>query len=264
MKPLPVSVVIPCYNCADTIGRAVDSVLGQSHAAAELILVDDGSADGTAGALEEIASGADRASAVSILRLPFNQGQAAARNAGWGVAREEYVAFLDADDTWHPRKLELQFDWMARRPSVVLTGHRTVRIQGGERFDGPLPSGWRARRIRPLEMLLSNRIHMRSAMVRREAPYRFDPGMRTGEDYLLWLEMVLDGCETWLLDLPLAFYFKALYGGGGVSGNLRAMEAGELKAYDKLHRKGLLPLYGLPFLWAFSLAKYAVRHVVKR
>lgn len=267
MRCLPVTVVIPCYNCGGTITRAVQSVLGQTAAPAEIILVDDGSTDDTGAVLDRLSADPDASGRVHVFHLPSNQGQSAARNAGWDAARGKYVAFLDADDAWHVRKLEIQYGWMASRPSVVVTGHRTLRVRGDANegaFDGPLPENWSFYRLRPLKMLLSNRIHMRSAMVLRELPHRFDPEMRKCEDYLLWLEIVLGGQEAWLLDLPLAFYFKALYGGGGVSGDLAAMEAGELDVYLRLYRSGRLSLMALPFLWMISVSKYVMRWVVKR
>lgn len=267
MKHLPVSVVIPCYNCGGTIVRAVESVLRQSAPPAEIILVDDGSTDDTGRVLDRLTAVPGMTGMLRILHLASNQGQSVARNAGWDAAGGKYVAFLDADDAWHARKLEIQYEWMAARPSVAVTGHRTVRVRTGIRdgaFEEPLPGKWRSFRLRPLKMLLSNRIHMRSAMVLRGIPYRFDPRMRKGEDYLLWLEMILGGQEAWLLDLPLAFYFKALYGGGGISGDLEEMEAGELDVYLKLYRSGRFPLPALPFFWIFSLSKYAMRRVIKR
>src|SRR5258706_14692588 len=97
----PVSVVVPCYRCADTIERAVRSVAAQTLRPAEVILVDDGSPDGTGAALERLRErfGADW---IRIVRLPRNLGSASARNAGWELATQRYVAFLDSDDAWHP------------------------------------------------------------------------------------------------------------------------------------------------------------------
>src|SRR5271156_2034659 len=96
-----VSVIIPTYNYGRFVTEAVDSVLAQSYTDHEVIVVDDGSVDDTP---ERMQPYAER---VRYLRQP-NQGPSAARNNGIEAARGEYVAFLDADDLWHPRKLEAQ------------------------------------------------------------------------------------------------------------------------------------------------------------
>src|SRR5262245_15747118 len=110
-----VSVVIPTYNCGRLVTEAVDSVLGQTVPPAEVIVVDDGSQDDTA---ERLAAYAGR---VRYLRQE-NQGVAAARNCGVAASGGEVVAFLDADDVWHPRKLEFQLAALDRHPGLGLLG----------------------------------------------------------------------------------------------------------------------------------------------
>jgi glycosyltransferase involved in cell wall biosynthesis len=99
-----VSVIIPTYNRAHLVGRAIDSALAQTHTNVELIVVDDGSIDGTYDSLKRQYATEPR---VVCVRQE-NKGVAGARNAGIRVARGRYVAFLDSDDTWKPWKLELQ------------------------------------------------------------------------------------------------------------------------------------------------------------
>ena len=96
-----VSVIIPSYNYGRYIGEAIDSALGQTLPPLEVIVVDDGSTDDTP---EVLAKYGDR---IRVLRQQ-NAGVAIARNSGIAAARGELVAFLDADDVWLPRKLELQ------------------------------------------------------------------------------------------------------------------------------------------------------------
>ena len=100
---ISVSAVIPAYNSEATLGRALDSVLAQTRPADEIIVVDDASTDGTASLAR---SYADRG--VRLLSLPERRGAAAARNAGIGAAKGDWIAFLDADDEWLPAKLEKQ------------------------------------------------------------------------------------------------------------------------------------------------------------
>jgi glycosyltransferase involved in cell wall biosynthesis len=101
-KPL-VSVIIPTHNSAQFIAETVQSALEQTHDALEIIVVDDGSTDDTVARLDRFG---DR---VRVHEQP-NSGAAVARNRGLSMARGEYVAFLDADDLWHPRKLQTQLE----------------------------------------------------------------------------------------------------------------------------------------------------------
>lgn len=106
-----VSVIIPTYNSADTLGAAVASVLGQSHPPAQVLVIDDGSTDHTAGIL------APWGARVEYLRRP-HEGKPAALNIGLAHATGDYVAFLDADDIWEPSKLEAQLEFFRSTPTV--------------------------------------------------------------------------------------------------------------------------------------------------
>src|SRR5205823_5126521 len=114
----PVCVIIPTYNSASLVTEAIASVLNQTTVPAEIIVVDDGSKDDT------------RARVAGFgppVRYVYqeNQGVAAARNTGMKSACQEFVAFLDADDVWHPRKLEIQLAELARRPDLGMLGTQT-------------------------------------------------------------------------------------------------------------------------------------------
>ena len=107
-----ISVIIPACNAAAWIGRAIDSVLGQTRAADEIIVVDDGSTDATA---DRVRSYGER---VCLIRQA-NAGVSAARNAGIRAAKNEWIAFLDADDEWLPGKLAVQTGLLERNPELV-------------------------------------------------------------------------------------------------------------------------------------------------
>ncbi len=109
---LSVSTVIPTYNRAHFVRRAVDSALGQSRPGDEVIVVDDGSTDNTA---EVLAPYGDR---ITYVRTA-NGGGGAARNVGVRLASRDLVAFLDSDDEWMPGKLELARRWLDARPDVL-------------------------------------------------------------------------------------------------------------------------------------------------
>lgn len=186
--PAPaVSVVIGAYNAARWIGAAVESVLRQTWDDFELIVVDDGSTDDTAGIAEGFGA------AVRLIRKA-NGGSATARNAGIRAAQGRYVAFLDADDLWLPQKLEQQMRLLREKPDGAWsytdayffdaeTG-ATLRQAGRQRA---LPAGDVLEKL-----LMHNFIPFSSAVVRRDvfdAVGLFDESAlhRISEDWDFWL-----------------------------------------------------------------------------
>src|SRR5690242_5053753 len=109
MERATVSVIIPAYNSERYIADALRSVLAQTYMPQEIIVVDDGSSDGTARALDPFRS---------TIRYIYqkNRGEPAARNTGMREAKGDYIAFLDADDLWLPEKLDLQMTYLAAHP----------------------------------------------------------------------------------------------------------------------------------------------------
>jgi glycosyltransferase involved in cell wall biosynthesis len=122
--PPLISVVIPAYNAERYVLQAIDSVVRQSHAAFEILVIDDGSTDRSG---EVARSYPD--SRVRVVRQP-NAGPAAARNHGVQLARGELLAFLDADDLWEPRKLELQWEALRAAPIPAMAFGDLVEVRG--------------------------------------------------------------------------------------------------------------------------------------
>ena len=124
MRP-NISVIIAVYNGAATIRRAIESVLLQTYAACELIIVDDGSTDCTASVVTEFG---DR---ITYIHQP-NAGVSAARNAGAERAGSDWLAFLDADDWYYPDRLKWHAEWIARDSNLdFLTGDYDYRRPDG-------------------------------------------------------------------------------------------------------------------------------------
>jgi glycosyltransferase involved in cell wall biosynthesis len=125
-----VSVIIPTYNRANTIARAIESALKQTYTNIEVIIVDDASGDNT----EEKVKAIDD-SRIKYMRHETNKGGGAARNTGISDAKGEYIAFLDSDDVWLPEKIEKQvrlFDHADPRVGVIYTGF--YRTDGNDRI----------------------------------------------------------------------------------------------------------------------------------
>ena len=210
-----VSVIIPAYNSASTIIRALQSVTTQTLAPQEIIVVDDASTDNT----REIA--ANFASTSSIpLRLitqPTNSGPSAARNAGWDTATGDYIAFLDADDQWHPRKIELQYPVMQSQPEVTMSCHG-LHFSSKTTWAQITAADANATPIAFHKFLIRNRCATPTVMLKRAITERFDSRKRFAEDYLLWMQITASNGPALRLEAQLAHCSNPGYGGSGQSG----------------------------------------------
>jgi glycosyltransferase involved in cell wall biosynthesis len=217
-----ISVIIPTYNRAGEVCRAIDSALAQTLPPFEVIVVDDGSTDETPSALARYG---DR---IRVLRQT-NQGVSAARNAGIAVARGELLAFLDSDDAWLPRKLELQSARIDADPALGLVHCGAEFEDSGIRLDGM--EGSVATEILRLDrsVIVS---HASSVMVPRriaEEVGGFDARMRVSEDW--------DFCYRVAKHYRIAFVAEPLViqarHATGLQNNIVRMEQGMLLALEK-------------------------------
>lgn len=257
-----VSVVIPCFECADTVGRAVDSVVAQSSLPLEVILIDDCTpSERTRLVLRELA--ARYPGWVVLRRAPINMGPGSARNIGWRIARGKYIAFLDADDIWHPDKLSSQFEWMEANPEFALSSHRSELVESPDELSRhaieiPLV----VREIDARSQVLRNRHGTRCVMVKCDIENRFEEGKRYSEDYLLWTEIGLSGVRMAYLDSVLAASFREPFSVGGLSGNLWKMQLGGWQAQLYLYRSGKISLFLFVAAASFGLVRFIRRLMI--
>lgn len=256
---VPVSVVIPCYRCASTIGRAIDSVFAQSVIPFEVILVEDCSADETLEVLQTLEN--YHPERLKIIRMERNLGAASARNAGWAIATQPYIALLDADDSWYPEKLRIQYEYMSNNPDVVLCGHQCVLIR--DRDDSrALFENFHVTRINAISLLFKNAFSTPTVMLKRDIPFRFKEGKRFAEDLLLWQLIAFSGLQVARIESPLAYVHKPLFGAGGLSVQLWKMEKGELSNFEFLYRTRKIGLILFFFSVSFSMAKFLRRFFI--
>lgn len=222
-----VSVVIPAYNSAAWIVEAVESVLAQSVPAQEIIVVDDGSTDDTASRLAPFAG------RVTLLRQE-NQGVSVARNAGVARASGDLIAFLDADDVWHPKKLEIQVAAFVREPALALVGTGVVDWPGSFGADA---SDGRSARVGWHELAVKNRLTTSSVMVRRAVLASvggFDSHLRGPEDLDLWLRVAEVG-QVAVLGAELVGYRTISQSLGR---RVASMEAGLSRVLHRIDERG--------------------------
>lgn len=256
--PLPVSVIIAAYNAAATLRRAVASVVAQSRPPAEIIVVDDASTDATRQMVDVLSQEVSNIS-VRLVRLEVNRGAASARNAGWELATQEFIAFLDADDAWHPRKLEIQHTWLDAHSDIVLCGHRCVVRSEDEPIVDIETASPPAIQFGLRSFLIANRLSTPTVMVRRAIPNRFKEGKRYSEDYLLWMQIVASHGPAAFIDLPLAFLFKARYGARGLSADHWKMRVGEIDTFCQLRREKIIGPVGWALASGWAWLKFASR-----
>jgi glycosyltransferase involved in cell wall biosynthesis len=199
-KPV-VSVVMPCYNGEAFLAAAVDSVLGQTFRDFELIVIDDGSTDRSA----DILTGYGER--IHVIRQG-NRGVSAARNAGIGAARGDFIAFLDADDWWEPDFLAEMVAAMADpRTAIAYCGWQNVGVGAGKPFVPPDYEGpdkmhhlLRFASLWPIHAILIRRSTMPPGMP-------FNPEYPACEDYDLWLR-IASFHRIQLVPRVLAYYRK--------------------------------------------------------
>lgn len=207
-----ISVIVPAYNCAAYLGSALDSIFAQSYPQLEVLVVDDGSTDGTVAVAQRYG---ERVRVIS----QTNAGPAAARNRGLASARGEFIAFLDGDDLWLEGKLLQQARYLLRRPEAsIVYGHFhrwESRPDGSfspadefatgatEESLDPALSGWIYHRL-----LIDSEVHIITALIRATVIDEigiFDETLKVGEDYDFWLR-VSRRFQLYKLARPLALY----------------------------------------------------------
>ncbi len=188
-----VSVVIPAYNAERYLGEAIESVLAQTYAPAETIVVDDGSSDGTAAVARSYAG-------VELITQK-NAGAAAARNRGFAACRGDLIAFHDADDLMTPDKLAVQVGELLAAPAIgCVLAEQELLIEAGTELPfwaegSKVPTVMPAK---PEEFADEPDVHPMTMLVRREVFERvggFDEEMRAAEDFDWMLRAAEDGVE---------------------------------------------------------------------
>ncbi len=209
-----VSVIIPAFNRAHTLGRALDSILAQKEVSLEIVVVDDGSTDGTR---ELVARFMSQHGEIRYLHQA-NQGPAAARNAGILNARSNFIAFLDSDDEWLPGKLRAQLRFFEENPDYLIAQTEEIWIRSGRRVN-PMKKhkkygGWIFDKCLPLCIVSPSAVMMKRELIMSLRAKRgrshlsvtypsppsggrgeevsgglFDESLPACEDYDLWLRV---------------------------------------------------------------------------
>lgn len=256
-----VSVVIPAFNYARYLPEAIESVLAQTHADFEVIVVDDGSTDDTRAAVARFTDPRVR------YVWQENAGLSAARNTGIREARFPFVGFLDADDAWAPEFLAralARFDELGSDCALVATD--TSRIDADSH---PLPANRHARtsdawsgELAARNFCLRNRPLSSSVVIRRavfDECGNFDPALKSSEDRDMWIR-IAERHRASFIPEPLA---RIRRHGANMSRNAPRMQRNSATVIARAWRRGAVPRWDVPFwlrAWSVHFAQCAWTH----
>ncbi len=254
-----VSVILPSYNSQGWICEAAKSVLDQTHQELELIIIDDGSVDNTITSLSTLSN--DPRLTI-IKRASCSGGPATPRNEGIQAASGGYLAFIDSDDVWHPRKLELQLKAMRQHGLNFLS---SAHISFRDTIPSPPPIDHVAQTIHRKDhhqLLSKNWVVTSSAIMSKQVfdctQFNQSPNYVGVEDYLAWLHIhQRDDIKSAVLAMPLVFYRTRH---DSISSSKRAM-ATKIFYLLSHYQQGDKPL-GLKRFYFF--ASYALHSIMAR
>jgi glycosyltransferase involved in cell wall biosynthesis len=225
-----ISVVIPTFNRSQRLKAALDSVLRQTRPVDEIVVVDDGSTDGTQTMLHGFAKQHPDIPIRAIRQE--NRGPSAARNAGMRAASGELIAFLDDDDIWLPQKIERQLSVLASDPQLDLLGCASNIVK--------LYKGLTVVRIREWAMLFRNWFATPTVVVRREVALAcggFPEDLRNHEDYALWLKIAGEHKCAFLNEVLVSCGDgKPPFGHSGLSADIDLIYASERNVHLRWRR----------------------------
>ena len=244
-----ISIIVPFYNSKDYISNCIDSIISQTYKNYEIIFVDDGSSDFTDRYIEDYLN-KKNFSNYKILKKE-NEGPGIARNYGINNSNSDYIAFIDSDDVWKEKHLELLFDFLEKNSYDFAFTNK-----GKLRSNKICLITFRSLLIKC--SILSSTMLFRRTLLRDTL---FRVGKRYSEDYDLWLRLAAKG--TMMYRLPVvdvsSYDDKPTFGKSGLSKNLYLMEKNELENYHYCLKKHYINFFQYLFYSSFSLSKYLLR-----
>ena len=250
-----VSVVIPAFNYAHYLPQAIASVLAQSHAAIELLIIDDGSTDDTRAVVASLAD--------PRLRYVWqeNAGLSAARNTGLREAQNAFVAFLDADDLWQPEFLATVLRRFAGLPEnfAAIATDTTRMDAAGQPRNVPGYTALRTGELTARDFCLRNR-PLSSSIVLKKHVFAdcggFDTALRSSEDRDMWIRLTARGHRFFFIAEPLAFIRRHP---ANMSKNAPRMKRNSQLVLTRAWRSGAVSRLAVPFwLRVFAIHYFLV------
>ena len=257
MLTAPISVVIPCFNCMNTIERAIHSIECQTLLPNEVIVVIDGGNDKSLEVLRNLIKKSSLN--IKIIDLKLNYGVSNARNLGWEESNNKYIAFLDSDDSWHINKIEFQYEFLTKNPNIDVLGNRTILWM--KNMNKYKKSDVRGFRINKYSSLYKTIINSPSIILKKTIPIKFDINIKYAEDQRFIQNILFQDYEVYCLNLELSYIHKPFYGSSGLSKNIYSMEVSEIVNLFYLYKIKKIDSLFLLSAIIFSIFKFTLRLV---
>lgn len=255
-EELSVSVIIPAYNSRKTIVKSLDSIINQTVAINEVLIIDDGSTDDTA---ELVSNYIDKHTSQNIKLLQqANSGPSSARNLGIKHAKSDLIAFLDSDDQWLPDKTREQIElFKTHGRELCLVGCLTLQSKKNNTNYNFITVDFK-------DLLWRNYFSTPTVMIWKELLLEnsFNINQKYSEDYNLWLRVASKGKIILINKVLVVLDDKPVYGHTGLSSQIWKMECGELSNYLMLFNDGIIKRHQYYFFSAFSLMKFFMRCLI--
>ncbi len=245
------SVVIPVLNGEKFISKAIESCLSQTVQPNEIVVVDDGSTDQTEAVVRSIDSGL-----VRFIKSEEKVGPSAARNKGIRSATSSWILFLDADDIFHRRKIEIILHCIQNNKTIQAIGHSFAIIEDQE-FGNDLvrlSDAGLIRKLSVLQVLMRNPMVTPSLAVAKENGIFFNEKLSYAEDHDFILRTT-QNFGFWYIDVPLCYLHRLPLTLGGLSSSKWQMRKGEMRMFIDFCKRSHLYLL-IPFFLLFSLMKH--------
>ena len=208
MSSVCVSVIIPAYNCAKYIDKAIDSALHQ-NVSLEIIVINDCSTDNLDEVMEKYAT----VNNLLYIKNEQNLGAAKSRNKGVALAKGEYVAFLDGDDLWREGKLEKQLKAIQEKNTPLCTTAREILGEDGALTGKIIPT---RTHISYKQLIRHNCISCSSVLLKKDVALKFPMHHEDShEDYIMWLEILKEYNFACGINEPLLLYRQSSTGKSG-------------------------------------------------
>jgi glycosyltransferase involved in cell wall biosynthesis len=235
-----VTVIVPYYNNSNSIGRALYSICNQTYIPKFIHIVNDASIKAEAKKLNNVVKKVQQYCKnrikINIYHLKKNSGPGTARNFAWNLAKTKYIAFLDADDSWHAKKIELQLQYMQKNKTVDICSHRSTI------YFSATSGNW-SKNYKDLKytyipwylLIFHNFFTTPTVMLKTKIKYRFLDNKYFTEDYLLWLICSIKNLKISRLKITLTYLHKPSLGFSGLSGSIADMSKGENDTFRYLY-----------------------------
>ena len=253
---LPISVVIPFFNSSKTVIRSLDSIIKQTNSPSEIIIINDCSNDIESNKLDKILEDLKTNIPVILIKSTINNGAGKSRNIGVEKSKYDYIAFLDSDDIWHPKKLEIQYEQMLIN-DWDMSGHKYIFNFNKQKWSD---LDFVVYILNKHQFIYKNPYFTPTVMVRKDGFINFDPRFRLVDDYKCWVSNYKEG-KMGFITSYLASGFKSPIGQAGLTSSISRMSLSYIKVLLSLLQEKKISFIFFSFAIMIEFLKLPLRYL---